>query len=58
MMAVMEPLGPGLVSSSAAATTSSSSGTVLIASEAIGMGLNLSIHRIVISSLTKYDGTN
>jgi ATP-dependent RNA helicase SUPV3L1/SUV3 len=33
------------------------SGTVLVASEAIGMGLNLSIHRIVMSSLTKFDGS-
>jgi hypothetical protein len=44
-------------SSGSTTTSSSSSGTVLIASEAIGMGLNLSIHRIVMSSLTKYDGS-
>jgi ATP-dependent RNA helicase SUPV3L1/SUV3 len=31
-------------------------GTVLIASDAIGMGLNLSIRRIVMSTLLKFDG--
>ncbi|EFJ52880.1 hypothetical protein VOLCADRAFT_41250, partial [Volvox carteri f. nagariensis] len=34
-----------------------SGGDVLCASDAIGMGLNLNIRRVVFTSLTKYDGT-
>ena len=30
---------------------------VLVASDAVGMGLNLTIRRIIFSSLEKYDGT-
>lgn len=30
---------------------------VLVASDAIGMGLNLNIRRVIFSSLTKFDGT-
>ena len=29
---------------------------VLVASDAVGMGLNLSIRRIIFTTLTKYDG--
>ena len=34
----------------------SSAQEVLVASDAIGMGLNLNIHRVVFASLTKFDG--
>ncbi len=30
---------------------------VLVASDAIGMGLNLAVQRVIFSSLTKFDGT-
>lgn len=35
----------------------SSGSDVLVASDAVGMGLNLNIRRIVFSTLEKYDGT-
>lgn len=38
--------------------SSSGIGGVLVASDAIGMGLNLNIQRVVFTSLHKFDGKN
>jgi len=42
---------------SEAARFSSGEADILVATDAVGMGLNLPIDRVVFSSLTKYDGT-
>lgn len=50
-------LGPE-VRRSEAARFSSGDAEILVATDAIGMGLNLPIDRVLFSSMTKYDGTS